>query len=88
MIMLTLDQAETLTPDYNTLNSGIKETFTTLDRFEWQAVDELLQMRDCELYIEAGYTSFQEYCHRELSAWGGYRRITQLLGAKKVIDHP
>ncbi|MBD2505568.1 hypothetical protein [Anabaena azotica] len=84
--MLTLDQAETLTPDYNLLNSSIQETFTSLDRFEWQAVGELLQMRDHSLYLEAGYASFQEYCHRELSAWGGYRRITQLLGAKKVID--
>jgi hypothetical protein len=25
-------------------------------------------------------------CQRELYAWGGYRRINQLLGAKKVID--
>ncbi|MBD2505559.1 hypothetical protein [Anabaena azotica] len=82
--MLTLEK--TPTPDYNLLNSSIKETFTSLDRFEWQAVGELLQMRDSELYLKAGYASFQEYCHRELSAWGGYRRITQLLGAKKVID--
>ncbi|HEY9804144.1 MAG TPA: hypothetical protein V6D25_27685, partial [Leptolyngbyaceae cyanobacterium] len=84
--MLTLDREETLTPNYNLLNSSIKETFTSLDRFEWQAVSEVLQMRDSELYLEAGYADFKEYCHRELSAWGGYRRITQLLGAKKVID--
>ncbi|MBD2505068.1 hypothetical protein [Anabaena azotica] len=84
--MLTLDREKTSTPDYNLLNASIKETFTSLDRFEWQAVDELLQMRDGELYVESGYTSFKEYCQHELSAWGGYRRITQLLGAKKVID--
>ncbi|BAY41988.1 hypothetical protein NIES2111_63840 (plasmid) [Nostoc sp. NIES-2111] len=84
--MLTLDREETSTPDYSLLNSSIQETFTALDRFEWQAVEEILQMRDQELYLEAGYTSFKEYCQRELSAWGGLRRINQLLGAKKVID--
>ncbi|ABA24841.1 conserved hypothetical protein (plasmid) [Trichormus variabilis ATCC 29413] len=84
--MLTLDRETTSAPSYSILNSSIQETFTSLDRFEWQAVGELLQMRDQELYIEAGYADFKEYCQRELSAWGGYRRISQLLGAKKVID--
>ncbi|MBD2505238.1 hypothetical protein [Anabaena azotica] len=84
--MLTLDRSKTSTPDYSLLNDSIKETFTSLDRFEWQAVGELLQMRDSELYLEAGYTSFKEYCQAELLAWGGLRRINQLLGAKKVID--
>ncbi|MBD2254627.1 hypothetical protein H6G14_25645 [Nostoc parmelioides FACHB-3921] len=74
------------TPDYSILNASIQETFTAIDRFEWQAVREILQMRDQELYLEAGYTDFKEYCQRELYAWGGYRRINQLLGAKKVID--
>ncbi|MBD2504601.1 hypothetical protein [Anabaena azotica] len=84
--MLTLDQAETSTPNYSLLNDSIKETFTSLDRFEWQAIDELLQMRDSELYLAAGYTNFKEYCQAELLAWGGLRRINQLLGAKRVID--
>lgn len=84
--MLTLDREKISTPDYSLLNSSIKETFTSLDRFEWQAVGELLQMRDKQMYLEAGYTNFREYCQHELSAWGGFRRITQLLGAKKVID--
>ncbi|BAY41837.1 hypothetical protein NIES2111_62330 (plasmid) [Nostoc sp. NIES-2111] len=84
--MLTLDREKTSTPDYSLLNSSIKETFTTLDRFEWQAVGEILQMRDKQLYLEAGYADFKEYCQAELSAWGGFRRINQLLGAKKVID--
>ncbi|ABA24799.1 conserved hypothetical protein (plasmid) [Trichormus variabilis ATCC 29413] len=84
--MLTLDHEQISTPDYSLLNSSIKETFTTIDRFEWQAVEEILQMRDQQLHREAGYKSFEEYCQAELSAWGGYRRITQLLGAKKVID--
>ncbi|MBD2253382.1 hypothetical protein [Nostoc parmelioides] len=84
--MLTLDRETTSAPNYSILNSGIKETFTALDRFEWQAVNEVLQMRDQKLYLEAGYADFKEYCQRELSAWGGYRRINQLLGAKKVID--
>ncbi|MDZ8096889.1 MAG: hypothetical protein RMZ42_33850 [Nostoc sp. DedQUE05] len=72
--------------DYNNLNTSIQETFTAIDRFEWQAVDEILQMREQQLYLQAGYKNFEEYCQRELCAWGGYRRINQLLGAKKVID--
>ncbi|MBE9210058.1 hypothetical protein IQ244_26900 [Nostoc sp. LEGE 06077] len=84
--MLTLDREKTSAPSYSILNDGIKETFTAIDRFEWQAVDEILEMRDQQLYREAGYKSFEEYCQAELSAWGGYRRINQLLGAKKVRD--
>ncbi|MBD2302882.1 hypothetical protein [Nostoc sp. FACHB-190] len=82
--MLTLEKTSTLS--YSVLNASIKETFTAIDRFEWQAVDEILEMRDQQLYREAGYKSFEEYCQAELSAWGGYRRINQLLGAKKVKD--
>jgi DNA repair exonuclease SbcCD ATPase subunit len=85
--MLTLDRSETISPlDYSILNSSIKETFTSIDRFEWQAVDEILQMREQQIYLKAGYKSFEQYCQNELSAWGGLRRINQLLGAKKVID--
>ncbi|MDM9580043.1 hypothetical protein [Nostoc sp. GT001] len=85
--MLTLNRSETTSAlDYNNLNTSIQETFTAIDRFEWQAVDEILLMREQQLYLQAGYKSFEEYCQRELYAWGGYRRINQLLGAKKVID--
>ncbi|WP_230967591.1 hypothetical protein [Nostoc commune] len=85
--MLTLNRSETTSAlDYSNLNISIKETFTAIDRFEWQAVDEILQMREQQMYLEAGYKNFEEYCQQELSAWGGYRRINQLLGAKKVID--
>ncbi|MBD2302560.1 hypothetical protein [Nostoc sp. FACHB-190] len=84
--MLTLEEEKISATSYGILNTSIKETFTSIDRFEWQAVDEILQMRDKQLYREAGYQSFEEYCQAELSAWGGYRRINQLLGAKKVID--
>ncbi|WP_067777310.1 hypothetical protein [Nostoc sp. NIES-3756] len=85
--MLTLDKSETISPlDYSILNSSIKETFTSIDRFEWQAVDEILQMREQQIYLKAGYKSFEQYCQNELSAWGGLRRINQLLGAKKVIN--
>ncbi|MEH2383472.1 MAG: hypothetical protein V7K27_32060 [Nostoc sp.] len=84
--MLTLDREQTTELDYTDLNSSIKETFTAIDRFEWQAVNEILQMREQQMYLEAGYKNFEEYCQSELSAWGGYRRINQLLGAKKVID--
>ncbi len=68
------------------LNNSIKETFAAIDRFEWQAVDKILQMREQQIYLEGGYKNFEEYCQRELSAWGGYRRINQLLGAKMVIE--
>ncbi|MEH1783339.1 MAG: hypothetical protein V7L26_30465 [Nostoc sp.] len=85
--MLTLEREQTTLPlDYANLNSSIKETFTTIDRFECFAVDEILQMREQQLYLQAGYKNFEEYCQRELYAWGGYRRINQLLGARKVID--
>ncbi|MEH1854309.1 MAG: hypothetical protein V7L11_22145 [Nostoc sp.] len=85
--MLTLNRSETISAiDYSNLNTSIQETFTAIDRFEWQAVDEILQMREQQLYLQAGYKNFEEYCQRELYAWGGYRRINQLLGAKKVID--
>jgi len=84
--MLTLDREQTTALDYSVVNTSIQETFTAIDRFEWQAVDEILQMREQHLYVQAGYKNFEEYCQRELYAWGGYRRINQLLGAKKVID--
>ncbi|MBD2616378.1 hypothetical protein H6G94_35010 [Nostoc punctiforme FACHB-252] len=84
--MLTLDREKTSAPSYSILNDSIKETFTAIDRFEWQTVDEILQMRENQLYREAGYKTFEQYCQAELAAWGGYRRINQLLGAKKVKD--
>ncbi|MEH2231086.1 MAG: hypothetical protein V7K71_15940 [Nostoc sp.] len=85
--MLTLNRSETTSAlDYSNLNTSIQETFTAIDRFEWQAVDEILLMREQQLYLQAGYKNFEEYCQRELYVWGGYRRINQLLGAKKVID--
>ncbi|RCJ17964.1 hypothetical protein A6770_33435 [Nostoc minutum NIES-26] len=82
--MLTLEKTSAL--PYNVLNESIKETFTAIDRFEWQALEEILQMREKQLYREAGHKSFEQYCQAELAAWGGYRRINQLLGAKEVID--
>jgi len=84
--MLTLDRETTSAHSYSILNDSIKETFTAIDRFEWQAVDEILQMREQQLYLTAGYKTFEQYCQIELSVWGGYRRINQLLGAKRVID--
>ncbi|MBW4617453.1 MAG: coiled-coil domain-containing protein 85 [Desmonostoc vinosum HA7617-LM4] len=73
--MLTLNREKISASLFTELNSSIKETFTAIDHFEWQAVDEILQMRSQQLYREAGYKSFEQYCQRELSAWGGYRRI-------------
>jgi hypothetical protein len=84
--MLTLEREQTtLVLDYANLNTSIQETFTAIERFEWQAVDEILLMREQQIYLEAGYKTFEEDCQQELYAWGGYRRINQLLGAKKVI---
>ena len=85
--MLTLNRSETTsTLDYANINTSIQETFTAIDRFECFAVDEILLMREQQLYLQAGHKNFSEYCQRELYAWGGYRRINQLLAAKKVID--
>jgi hypothetical protein len=85
--MLTLDREETTSAiDYDLLNSSIKQTFAAIDRFESQAVDEILAMRSQQVYKDAGYKNFSEYCTGELYAWGGYRRINQLLGAHKVIE--
>ncbi|MBD6620984.1 hypothetical protein FNW02_35970 [Komarekiella sp. 'clone 1'] len=85
--MLTLNKEEPTTAlDYDVINSNIKETFTAIDRFESQAVDEILLMRSQQVFKDAGYNNFEEYCQHELSAWGGYRRINQLLGAHKVIE--
>ncbi|MBD2440966.1 hypothetical protein [Nostoc sp. FACHB-110] len=84
--MLTLEAEKISATSYGILNTSIKETFTAIDRFEWQGIEEILQMREKHLYREAGYKTFEEYCQAELSAWGGYRRINQLLGAKKVKD--
>jgi hypothetical protein len=70
--MLTLLEPEqTTTLDYSVVNASIQETFTAIDRFEWQAVDEILQMREQQLYLQAGYKNFSEYCQRELCVWGG-----------------
>ncbi|WP_308189268.1 hypothetical protein [Nostoc mirabile] len=67
--MLTLNRSETtLALDYSNLNTSIQETFTAIDRFECFAVDEILLMREQQLYLKAGYKSFEEYCQHELSA--------------------
>jgi hypothetical protein len=85
--MLTLDRSETTsTLDYSSLNTSIQETFAAIDRFEWQASDELRLMRDNGYYQDGAYTSFEAYCESELPKHGGYRRVRDLLAAKKVID--
>ncbi|MEH2323886.1 MAG: hypothetical protein V7K32_09980, partial [Nostoc sp.] len=85
--MLTQDRVKTTSPlDYTNLNTSIQETFAAIDRFSSFAVDEILQMKTQQIYLQGNYQNFEEYCQSELSAWGGYRRINQLLGAKRVID--
>ncbi len=76
----------TSTVDFANLNSSIQETFTAIDRFEWQVSEELRLMRDNRYYKDAGYTCFEDYCENELSKYGGYRRVRDLLAAKKVVD--
>jgi len=85
--MLTLEREQTtLPPDYTNLNTSIQETFTAIDRFEWQAIEELRVMQDNGYYADAGYASFEDYCEKELTKHGGYRRVRDLLSAKKVVD--
>ena len=84
--MLTLDTEETTALDYSVVNASIQETFTAIDRFEWQAIDELGLMRDNHYYSDGGHKSFEDYCENELTKHGGYRRVRDLLSAKKVVD--
>ena len=84
--MLTLDTEETTALDYSVVNTSIQETFTAIDCFEWQASDELRLMRDKGYYQDGGHKSFEAYCESELIKHGGYRRVKDLLSAKKVVD--
>jgi len=85
-MMLTQDRETLGAVDYANLNSSIQETFAALDRFEWQAIEELSVMRDNCYYKDAGHKSFEDYCENELTKHGGYRRVRDLLSAKKVVD--
>ncbi|MBW4457343.1 MAG: hypothetical protein KME55_34385 [Nostoc indistinguendum CM1-VF10] len=84
--MLTLDREQTTALDYSVVNTSIQETFTAIDKFEWQAIDELCLMRDNHYYSDGGHKSFEAYCESELTKHGGYRRVRDLLSAKKVVD--
>jgi hypothetical protein len=85
--MLTLDCSETTSAiDYSNLNISIQETFAAIDRFEWQASDELRLMQENKYYQDGAYTSFEEYCGSELTKHGGYRRVKDLFAAKRVVD--
>ncbi|MEH1987179.1 MULTISPECIES: hypothetical protein [unclassified Nostoc] len=84
--MLTLDREQTTALDYSVVNASIQETFTAINKFEWQAIDELRLMRDNHYYKNGGHVSFEEYCENELTKHGGYRRVRDLLSAKKVVD--
>ena len=53
-MMLTQDRETLGAVDYANLNSSIQETFAALDRFEWQAIEELSVMRDNCYYKDAG----------------------------------
>ncbi|MBG1260458.1 hypothetical protein [Nostoc commune] len=84
--MLTLNREQTTALDYSVVNTSIQETFTAIDRFEWQAIDELRLMRDNHYYFDGAHKSFEDYCENELTKHGGYRRVRDLLSAKKVVD--
>jgi hypothetical protein len=84
--MLTLEAEQTSALDYTKLNNGIQDTFTAIDRFEWQASDELRLMRDKGYYQDGGHKSFEAYCESELIKHGGYRRVKDLFAAKRVVD--
>ncbi|MFS0519847.1 hypothetical protein ACEYW6_34825 [Nostoc sp. UIC 10607] len=84
--MLTLDREQTTALDYSVVNTSIQETFTAIDRFEWQAIDELRLMRDKGYYQDGGHLSFEAYCESELTKHGGYRRVKDLFAAKQVVE--
>ncbi|WP_193200210.1 hypothetical protein [Nostoc sp. MG11] len=85
--MLTLNRSEITSPlDYSNLNASIQETFAAIDRFEWQASDELRLMRDNGYFQDGAYTSFEDYCESELTKHGGYRRVKDLFAVKRVVD--
>ncbi|MBW4689692.1 MAG: hypothetical protein KME40_32510 [Komarekiella atlantica HA4396-MV6] len=84
--MLTLEPEIISTLDYTNLNISIQETFAAIDRFEWQASDELRLMRDNGYFQDGAYTSFEDYCESELTKHGGYRRVKDLFAAKRVVD--
>ncbi|MBW4426962.1 MAG: hypothetical protein KME50_21575 [Nostoc desertorum CM1-VF14] len=84
--MLTLDREQTTALDYSVVNTSIQETFTAIDRFEWQAIDELRLMRDNHYYKDGGHVSFKDYCEKKLAKHGGYRRVKDLFAAKQVVD--
>ncbi|BAZ48828.1 hypothetical protein NIES4103_14380 [Nostoc sp. NIES-4103] len=73
-------------PNYAVLNTSIQETLCAIDRFEWQASDDLRVMRDNHRYKDGGHKSFEDYCEKELTKYGGYRRVRDLLATKKVVD--
>ncbi|MBC1221289.1 hypothetical protein, partial [Nostoc sp. UCD120] len=84
--MLTLEPETTSALDYSVLNTSIQDTFTAINRFEWQAIEELRVMRENCYYLDAGYKSFEDYCEKELIKYGGYRRVRDLLSASEVRD--
>ncbi|WP_323808812.1 hypothetical protein [Nostoc sphaeroides] len=84
--MLTLEAEQTSALDYTKLNNGIQDTFAAIDRFEWQAIDELRLMLDNHYYQDGGHVSFEDYCESELTKHGGYRRVKDLFAAKRVVD--
>ncbi len=43
-------------------------------------------MRDNHYYQDGGHLSVEAYCESELTKHGGYRRVRDLLSAKKVVD--
>ncbi|MFK0734499.1 MAG: hypothetical protein ACIWVG_25675 [Gloeotrichia echinulata HAB0833] len=86
--MLTLEPEEILALDYPSFNTSIKDTFAAIDRFEWQAIEEVQLMRDNCYLQDAGYTNFGSYCKKELTRYGRYRRVRDLLAEFIVVDTP
>ena len=43
-------------------------------------------MGDNHYYQDGGHLGFEDYCESELTKHGGYRRVRDLLSAKKVVD--
>jgi hypothetical protein len=87
-MVVSVDHHQQQTPCYSftVLSKSIEESFVSIDRFEFQVAEELRVMRDDRVFEKGGYKSFEEYCNRQLSQWGGYRRVNQMLGAQLVVS--
>ncbi len=71
--------------NFSLLREEIKGLFEGIERSEWQVALALQKIRDQKLY-SGEFRNFEEYCESDLVQWGGYRRVSQLIAATRVIQ--